>query len=393
MSEWIKTNSKGIRYKEHKTRKHGMKFDRYFEARFQVDGKMKSRGLGWASEGWTLEKAVAERLRLTDLAKKEGVMLTQKEERDIQNQAREAEEKARLEKEQENISMESVWEKYLSYSMTNKTKSSWQTEAGYFKNWIQPVIGLKPMKDVRPLDLERIKKNMLQADKAQRTVQYVLAVIRQIYNYANDHQLYNGDNPSTKVKRPKFDNRRSEFFSEEQAIALLKNLSLRSSDLHDMALLSLRCGLRAGEIFGLIWQDISLERETITIRDPKNNRNRTVPMMTPDVTELFRRRKEASTNIFIFPDRNGGRKKEVSNVFEKVIKELGFNDGVGDRRHKLTFHSLRHTCASWLVMKGVPLYTVKEILGHRSITMTERYSHLAPDAFEGAKKAMAVINL
>lgn len=393
MSEWIKTNSKGIRYKEHKSRKHGMKFDRYFEARFQVDGKMKSRGLGWASEGWTLEKAVAERLRLTELAKREGVMLTQKEEREIQNQAREADEKARIEKEQENISIDSVWEKYLSYSMTNKTKSSWQTESGYYKNWIQPVIGLKPMKDVRPLDLERIKKNMLQADKAQRTVQYVLAVIRQIYNYATDHHLYNGDNPSTKVKRPKFDNRRSEFFSEEQAVALLKNLSLRSSDLHDMALLSLRCGLRAGEIFGLVWQDISLERETITIRDPKNNRNRTVPMMTPDVTELFSRRKETSSNNLIFPDKNGGKRKEVSNLFERVIKELGYNDGVGDRRHKLTFHSLRHTCASWLVMKGVPLYTVKEILGHRSITMTERYSHLTPDAFEGAKKAMSVINL
>ncbi len=249
------------------------------------------------------------------------------------------------------------------------------------------------MIDVRPLDLERIKKNMLQANKAQRTVQYVLAIIRQIYNYANDHHFYSGDNPSTKVKRPKFDNRRSGFFSEEQASLLLKNLSSRSSDLHDMSLLSLRCGLRAGEISGLTWQDISIERETITIRDPKNNRNRIVPMMTADVTDIFKKRKENSTNNLVFPDRNGKKRETVSNLFERAIKELGFNDGVEDRRQKLTFHSLRHTCASWLVMKGVPLYTVKEILGHRSITMTERYSHLTPDAFEGAKKAMAVINL
>ncbi len=80
---------------------------------------------------------------------------------------------------------------------------------------------------------------MLHAEKAQRTVQYVLAIVRQIYNYATDHHLYNGDNPSTKVKRPKFDNRRSEFFSEEQAADLLKKLSTRSQDLHDMALLYL----------------------------------------------------------------------------------------------------------------------------------------------------------
>lgn len=393
MSEWIKTNSKGIRYKEHKTRKHGMKFDRYFEARFQVDGKMKSRGLGWASEGWTLEKAVAERLRLTELAKKEGLMLSQKEERGILLQIKEAEENAKLEKELENISVNSVWEKYLSYSMTNKTKSSWQTEAGYFKNWIQPVIGHKPMKDVRPLDLERIKKNLINADKALRTIQYVLAVTRQLFNYASDHSFFIGDNPLHKIKKPKFDNRRSEFFSEEQAGILLKMLSSRSIDIYDMVLISLRCGLRAGEIFGLTWQDISIERESITIRDAKNNRNRTVPMMTIDIVELFRRRKMSQANVLVFPDKNGGKRKEISNLFDRVIKELGFNEGVGDRRQKLTFHSLRHTCASWLVMKGVPLYTVKEILGHRSITMTERYSHLTPDAFEGAKKAMAVINL
>jgi integrase len=55
-----------------------------------------------------------------------------------------------------------------------------------------------------------------------------------------------------------------------------------------------------------------------------------------------------------------------------------FNNGVTDRRQKITFHTLRHTFASWLAMQGTPLLTIKELLGHQSLAMTERYSHLSP---------------
>ncbi|WP_417908558.1 tyrosine-type recombinase/integrase, partial [Candidatus Electronema sp. PJ] len=54
----------------------------------------------------------------------------------------------------------------------------------------------------------------------------------------------------------------------------------------------------------------------------------------------------------------------------------------------LVFHSCRHTCASWLVQAGVPLITVKEILGHSTIALTERYSHLAPDGTRAALRVM-----
>ena len=67
---------------------------------------------------------------------------------------------------------------------------------------------------------------------------------------------------------------------------------------------------------------------------------------------------------------------------------LGLNDGVEDRRHRLSFHSFRHTCASRLAIAGVPLYTIKEILGHHSITMTERYAHLMPSVMRDALKTL-----
>jgi site-specific recombinase XerD len=61
-----------------------------------------------------------------------------------------------------------------------------------------------------------------------------------------------------------------------------------------------------------------------------------------------------------------------------------FNKGVDDPRQRVFFHTLRHTYASWMVMEGVDLYTLKELLGHKDLTMTQRYAHLAPDTLRGA---------
>ncbi len=94
----------------------------------------------------------------------------------------------------------------------------------------------------------------------------------------------------------------------------------------------------------------------------------------------------------VFPGKNGKKRKQMSKTFERTVEKLGFNDGVQDRRQKLTFHSCRHTCASWLVQAGIPLFTVKEIMGHSTIALTGRYSHLAPSAFQQTAEAIEAAN-
>jgi site-specific recombinase XerD len=78
----------------------------------------------------------------------------------------------------------------------------------------------------------------------------------------------------------------------------------------------------------------------------------------------------------------------VSKSFSRAIETLGFNNGIDDHRQKVVFHTLRHTYASWLVMSGVDLYTVQKLMGHSTISMTERYSHLAPDHLKKAVKML-----
>ena len=175
---------------------------------------------------------------------------------------------------------------------------------------------------------------------------------------------------------------------------LLAALKERSIDIHDIALLALFCGLRAGEIHSLTWGDVNWLAATLLIRDSKNKQSRQVHITRQVQVMLERRYQHQPTTGLIFPAANGAVREKVSKTFNRVVRELGFNNTgafvtnaagervpveITDRRQRLVFHCLPHTFASWLVQRGVPLYTVAELLGHKTLEMTKRYSHLAPE--------------
>ena len=153
-----------------------------------------------------------------------------------------------------------------------------------------------------------------------------------------------------------------------------------------MTLISLHCGLRAGEIFSLDWNDIDISRGLIYIRDPKNKRSRHA-IMTEEVKQMFLEFPDESSGL-VFPGRGGKKRREIPKLFKQVVDDLGLNEGVKDPRQRVVFHSCRHTYASWLVGSGVDLYQVRTLMGHCTISQTERYSHLAPDTLQRAVQQM-----
>ena len=244
-TEWHSTEFKGVRYRKHPTRKHGVKFDLYFAIRYQRDGKRKEEGLGWSSDGWTAQEAALELAKLKK-AHKTGEGLT-----------RLAEKRQKVKQQKEKRAKDQVTfsdffnDVYYPQAQADKDPQSYKRENGLFKNWISPVIGALPFKDIAPIHLEKIKRNMTQAEKSPRSIQYCLAVIRQIFNHAHRNGAFSGDNPVKKVKIPKVDNKRLRFLTVDEAEALLIALKKESIETWEMALISLDTGLRASEIFRL----------------------------------------------------------------------------------------------------------------------------------------------
>jgi site-specific recombinase XerD len=134
---------------------------------------------------------------------------------------------------------------------------------------------------------------------------------------------------------------------------------------------------------------VDFKTKFITLFDTKNNnKTRHVPL-TEETEKLLKDLKKPNSNGLVFKTEVGEKFKNLPKVFFRVIDELGFNNNVIDPRQEVVFHTLRQSYASWLMMEGADLYVVKELLGHSTTAMTERYSHLSP---EHLKKTAALLN-
>ncbi|MGI6387494.1 MAG: tyrosine-type recombinase/integrase [Desulfomonilia bacterium] len=276
--------------------------------------------------------------------------------------------------------------KYLEWAKTNKTKEGRDDRYLYDKH-LKKRFGDIRMDQISSFDLEKMKSELLKEGYAPATVKHALVLIRQIYNKAIIWNLYQGESPVKKVKMPTISNQRTRFLSIEEADTLLKALKTKSQQVHDMALLSLHTGMRFGEIAGLKVHDVDLTNGLVNISDPKNRRPRRA-YMTAAVKAMFQARipTGAKSNDLIFPDEKGKKMEFVSKTFPRVVDALGLNKGVKDPRQKVTFHSLRHTFASWLALQGEQIQTISELLGHRTPSNDHALLSPYPGPPEGGNK-------
>ena len=396
-----KTKYKGVYFRAHPTRKNGIRFDRYFILRYTINGKQHDEGFGWESEGYTEAKAAAEVEIIRENIKK-GIGYTSLKEKNAPIK------QAIQEKENENITFSEFYDLYETAQFGTKTPKGIKCERQYFDNHIKKHIGAKPLKDIQIEDIEKIKQSMLKtkttahASKyAAATINHVIKLCRHCFKVAILWKKTT-ENPATAVKLLPLENQRLRFFTHSEAEILLEQLkkihpadakstgyqyykTFKTSQTYEMALVSLYCGCRAGELFAIRANDINFTTAFLTIRKSKNHNARNIPM--PQIIQDMFKQRLQSLNItgenFVFQDMNGDALYEISDRYQEIVDKL-FNQGVKDRQQKAVFHTLRHTYASWLVMAGVDLYTVKELMGHKTLSMTMRYAHLAPQKFTAA---------
>jgi len=389
--KWQKTRFPGVRFREHGKRRHGKMLDRYFSIRYQVDGKRREEGLGWMTEGWTAEKA-ADQLASLKRAGKTGEGPASLKEKRKEKKKKEAIEKAAKEKEKKDriTFKEFFLDTYFPISKTSKKSESFSKENAHFRLWIDPLLGEKPIKEISPFDLERLKNNVLSSGKSPRYLQYIFATFRQAWNLARRRGIVSEESPTKHVKIPKFDNRRQRFLSIDEAQKLLDKLKEKDQQVWAMTIISLHMGFRASEIFNLTWGDIDLEKEMVLVKDGKGGRSR-FGYMTSTVKGLLTALPQGKAGDLVFPNCKGGAHTEIPRVFRETADDL-FNDGITDRRDRVSFHTCRHTFASWHAMGGTDIIVLKELLGHSVIAMTMRYSHLSPGALQEAQKKIEILS-
>ena len=307
----------------------------------------------------------------------------------MKTERKEADKQAQELAEKESVTFGHYFEKvYFPTFEIGRKKDTTRKGKEHFKNWIEPVIGNTPLKDVKPFAIEKIKKNVLAAGKTPRTLQYVFATIRQAWNMARRDGLVLGDSPTKSVKVPKVDNRRVRFLSHEEAETLLKALQEKDPWTHDLALLSLHTGLRMGEMASLKWSHIDLDRGIIRVMDPKGGEGRAA-FMTEKVKAMFEAMKRREPDDYVFTKENG---KHIEGHARKHLPRLwrtwALTTALQTGGKGFTFILADTRFASWHVTAGTDLYTVKELLGHSVIAMTERYSHLAPGTLQNATRTL-----
>ncbi|WP_415712710.1 tyrosine-type recombinase/integrase [Maridesulfovibrio sp.] len=395
--KWINTTYPGVRYREHKTRKHGVRPDRYFSIRYYHNKKRIEEGLGWASAGWTVEKVfdgqiVTETVSLTaELAASiraefrnaartgQGAeTLKAKREDGIEQKKQKKREQAKLER--ENVSFSDFFHNtYFPQAELSKKPKTYKGEFQHVRDWIGPAVGDKPIKEIDADDLTKIRLKISKAGRSKRTAQHVLSTFRIVWNHAKDRKLVSGDCPVKSIKLGKLDNERVRFLEPEEVQKLLEEVASSDQKAYNITLAAVTTGARLGELSSLTWGNVNLQKRTLTFVHTKTAKPRTVPITT-DLINVLIEQERGKPGELVFTNCKGEKWKEQPWAFRQAVKRLGFNEGRESRKEHITFHSLRHTAASLMLTSGVDVTTLQELFGWSTLQMIQRYTHATNDA-------------
>jgi len=276
----------------------------------------------------------------------------------------------------------------------------------------------KPLKAITPELIKEMQGDWVKAGLAKRTVNRDLQRLSSVLSQAVvdkiilHHPLKGGGVKPLKYdkkKVPRFlkpqeeEALRSALFNREERMraeraSFLDNKTISQTrkvlprlegDYFDylrvMVLLALNCGMRRSELFNLRWADVNFTANMITVEGEdnedgdgsKSSQSRPIPLNTEALRVLTGwHKRHPNADGLVFPSAGGERFNNVNKSWGAVRKEANLNN--------FNFHHLRHTFASHLVQKGVPLNTVRELMGHSDISTTMIYAHLAPGNLQAA---------
>ncbi len=229
---------------------------------------------------------------------------------------------------------------------------------------------------------EKLSELAGKKDLKPATLNRYRAFLSLVYSLANRNGKVEV-NPARLVRLRKENNAVVRFLEAEEEEKLRR--VLRESDRYLEAEfdLALNTGMRRGEQYRLRWEDVNCRLGIITIPRSKHGERRYIPINSAAKIALEVLQRQTDGSGYVVPGAKAPRNKDPRRTFEAAVKESGILN--------FRYHDIRHTFASRLVMAGVDLRTVQELMGHKTVAMTIRYSHLAPSHQREAIKRLVSV--
>ncbi|GBE29738.1 MAG TPA: site-specific integrase [Bacteroidetes bacterium] len=255
-----------------------------------------------------------------------------------------------------------------------KSRKSLET---HLRFW-QEKLGHKVLTDLTTADIIS-NRSMLRSDgRTPATCNRYVATIRQMLNIAKRSWGLISKNPAEDVEAFREPRGRERFLSDRERKHLLKTCQEVSHDLYVAVVLALATGARKTEIWSLTWRQIDLKEDRITFVETKNDTSRSVPLIDPAKRLLIERRQnvsqrpKTSSSPYVFPAvKNRKEHFDFTYHWRKALKLSRVKD--------FRWHDLRHTAACYLASAGASDFVIAQVLGHRTLQMVKRYSHLRVD--------------
>ncbi|QXE87367.1 site-specific integrase [Geomonas nitrogeniifigens] len=246
--------------------------------------------------------------------------------------------------------------------------------------------GVLPLKFFTTEYVEQYQSRLLTNGLSEGTVNRRIGCLKNMFTKAVDWKLASNSMFAEvhKVKVLKETMKRDRFLSREEIKLLLDCCGsyMEQQHLKPIIVFAVNTGCRKEEILSIKWKQVDLKHGFITLYKTKNTELRKIPINEPLRAMLNELPKKEDVPYVFYNFKTDERFLDLKRSFRTAATKAGFDNDV-------VFHTLRHTFASHLVMAGVDIPTVSRLMGHKSITMTMRYSHLAPNHLSNAVNALA----
>jgi len=264
-----------------------------------------------------------------------------------------------------NHTFKELSEEYMKFA---ERQRSYESKKGFIKQLVDK-FGPLPLRRFNTMLVEQFQTERLNKKNKPATVNRLVATLQHMFTKAVEWDMVE-EETLKRVRKAKLlpeNNRRLRYLSKDECDRLVKACA---PHLRPVVITALNTGMRRGEILGLTWDRVDMQNNFILLDITKNGERREIPIngtLRDTLKGMIRR---LDTPHVFYDPATGKQLQEVKRSFSTALRRAKILD--------FHFHDLRHTFASHAVMAGVDLTTLKELLGHKTLTMTLRYSHLAP---------------